>query len=239
VVAQVWQKAGPTKLSVIHPVTLFHKKVLGIKIKGTAHVSVKDEKGLQIEVEGKLAIGSKSFTVFSKTYKQKQLEEGKEIHEGRQWKTKIPISVSVFFLKLGVDFSLTIRVEYKLSFPPEGNSLIPPQLAVKIEPFAEVTASIEGYISAYILRAGVYGDGELMRIGLPLTLSYYEGKWCLTLNARLTALELSAGIFYQWRKFSWRRLSYWAEKKILYEFETRAAINEFWTLPEKCTSHTS
>jgi len=109
----------------------------------------------------------------------------------------------------------------------------------QIEPFAEVTASIEGYISAYILRAGVYGDGELMRIGLPLTLSYYEGKWCLTLNARLTALELSAGIFYQWRKFSWRRLSYWAEKKILYEFETRAAINEFWTLPEKCTSHTS
>ena len=101
VVAQVWQKAGPTKLSVIHPVTLFQKKVLGIKIKGTAHVSVKDEKGLQIEVEGKLAIGSKSLTVFSKTYKQKQLEEGKEIHLGSQWKKKIVSNCVLFPIQLG------------------------------------------------------------------------------------------------------------------------------------------
>ena len=43
-----------------------------------------------------------------------------------------PISVSIFFLKLGVDSSLTVRVEYKLSFPPEGNSLIPPKLAVQV-----------------------------------------------------------------------------------------------------------
>ena len=101
VVAQVWQKAGPTKLSVILPVTLFQKKVLGIKIKGTAHVSVKDEKGLQIEVEGKLAIGSKSFIVFNKTYKQNQLEEGKEIHLGSQWKIKIVSSCFSFPIQLG------------------------------------------------------------------------------------------------------------------------------------------
>ena len=48
VVAQVWHKAGPTKLNVNLPVTLFQKKVLGINIKGTAHVSVKDKKGLQL-----------------------------------------------------------------------------------------------------------------------------------------------------------------------------------------------
>ena len=101
VVAQVWQKAGPTKLSIDLPVTLFQKKVLGIKIKGTAHASVKDEKGLQIEVEGKLAIGSKSFTVFNKTYKQNQLEEGKEIHEGSQWKIKIVSYCFSFPIQLG------------------------------------------------------------------------------------------------------------------------------------------
>jgi len=56
---------------------------------------------LQIEVEGKLAIGSKSFTVFSKTYKQKQLEEGKEIHEGRQWKIKIVSDCFLYPIQLG------------------------------------------------------------------------------------------------------------------------------------------
>ena len=101
VVAEVWQKAGPAKLSVILPVILFQKKVLGIKIKGTAHVSVKDEKGLQIEVEGKLAIGSKSFTVFNKTYKQNQLEEGKEIHVGSQLKIKIVSNCFSFPIQLG------------------------------------------------------------------------------------------------------------------------------------------
>ena len=89
VVAQVWQKAGPTKLNVNLPITLFQKKVLGIKIKGTTHVSVKDKKGLQIVVKIKLAIGRTSFTVLSKTYKRKQLQKGKGTTTGRQWKRKI------------------------------------------------------------------------------------------------------------------------------------------------------
>ena len=89
VVAQVWQEAGPTKLNVNLPITLFQTKVLGIKIKGTAHVSVKDKKGLQIVVKVKLAVGRKSFTVLSKTYKRKQLEKGKGTTTGRQWKRKI------------------------------------------------------------------------------------------------------------------------------------------------------
>ena len=105
----------------------------------------------------------------------------------------------------------------------------------QMEPFAEVTASIEAYVSAHILRAGAYGDGTLIRIGLPLTLSYCDCKWCLRLFARLTALKLSAGIFYRWRKWSWKKGLYWGEKKILHEFGKWDAIEKNWKLLEKCT----
>ena len=57
--------------------------------------------------------------------------------------------------------------------------------------------SIEGFVSAYIIRGGVYGDGTLVRVGLPVTLSYQENRspgsqWCTSLSVHLTALELSA-----------------------------------------------
>ena len=66
-----------------------------------------------------------------------------------------------------------------------------------------VKGSIKAYVSAYIIRAGVYGDGTLIRIGLLLTLSYVQGTGsCLRLSFRLTALELRAGIFCGWRKWS-------------------------------------
>ena len=98
-----------------------------------------------------------------------------------------------------------------------------------MEPTAEVTVSIEAYISAYIIRAGAYGDGTLARVGLPVTLSYQatrssREKWCLDLSVRLTALELSAGIFYQWRGWWFG----WGTRHTLYEFGRWAAINKNW-----------
>lgn len=106
----------------------------------------------------------------------------------------------------------------------------------QIEPFAEVTASIEAYISAHILRAGANGDGTLIRIGLPLTLSYCECEWCLRLSSRLTALKLSADIFYQWRKWSWSKWKfYWGKRKTIYKFGKWSAIKKNWKLLEQCT----
>ena len=108
----------------------------------------------------------------------------------------------------------------------------------QIEPFAEVTASVEGYISAAVIRAGAYGDGTLMRVGLPLTLSYQEvrspgRKWCLKLSARTTALELSAGIFYQWCDFWWRK---WGTRHKLHEFAKWSALKKNWNVLNKCTA---
>ena len=97
-----------------------------------------------------------------------------------------------------------------------------------MEPTPEVTVRIKAYVSAYIIRAGVYGDGTLARVGLPLTLSYQATrssgeKWCLDLSVRLTALELRAGIFYQWS-----HLLSWGPWHTLYEFGRWAAINKNW-----------
>lgn len=99
-----------------------------------------------------------------------------------------------------------------------------------------MTASIEAYVSAYIIRAGVYGDGTLVRVGFPVTLSYQEGrtpgkKWCVALSARLTALEVTAGIFYEWWNWWWWD---WGERNILYEFGTWAAIRSDWQVLSRC-----
>lgn len=87
-------------------------------------------------------------------------------------------------------------------------------------------ASIKGYDSVYFLRAGAYGDGTLVDVSLPLKFSFRQDrspgkKWGLTLHAKMTALELSAGIFYQWKRcqFSWWTVScQWGDVGVLYEF---------------------
>ena len=80
-------------------------------------------------------------------------------------------------------------------------------LICQFEPSSEVTTSITGYISAYLLRGGAHGDRTLIRVYLPATLSYQatrspRKRWCLDLSARLTALQVRASIFYQWRRWS-------------------------------------
>ena len=42
------------------------------------------------------------------------------------------ISIPVFFLRLGMDFSLKAKFQYQLRFPSGGNSLNPPKLTVQV-----------------------------------------------------------------------------------------------------------
>ena len=100
---------------------------------------------------------------------------------------------------------------------------------------AEVNASLEAYVSAYFIRAGVYGDGTLVRVGLPVTLSYQANrspgkKWCLDLSTRLTALEFNATIFYEWGDLWFG----WGTRHTLYEFGRWAAINRNLRLLTSC-----
>lgn len=73
---------------------------------------------------------------------------------------------------------------------------------LQIRPYAEATASIQGYLSVlYVIRAGVSGDGTIVDVGLPMTLSlqvYPYNQWCATVSADLTALKLTARVYYQW-----------------------------------------
>ena len=100
-----------------------------------------------------------------------------------------------------------------------------------------MTASIEAYASAYIIRGGVYGDGTIVRVSLPVTLSYQAGrsrekKWCVALSSRLTALELSAGIFYQW--WDWWDWD-WGKRRTIKKFGKSKAIEKDWQVLSRCS----
>lgn len=115
-------------------------------------------------------------------------------------------------------------------------------LSLQIEPSVAVTTSLAGYVSVFALRGGVYGDGTLVRGGLPVKLSYqadrYPGrKWCLDLSARVTALELEAGIFYQWISCRWKMFwlsCRWGDRHTLYRFGKWAAFRYNWRLFQTC-----
>ncbi|XP_067045179.1 uncharacterized skeletal organic matrix protein 1-like [Acropora muricata] len=225
-----WNETGRLSLNTERSFTLFEKKVIGIDIKGVGKIWLKNGAPAEIEVGFHLFIGRRRVNVFTKQCEGNQLKDGKDQRiEHRYSLPAITIQVPVFILSLGVDFSLIGKLGMQLNFPSEGNSVSPVKLAVEIEPTAEVTVSIDAHVSAYIIRAGVYGDGTLARVGLPVALSYQATrssgeKWCLDLSVRLTALELRAGIFYQ-RRGWWFR---WGTRHTLYEFGRWAAINKNW-----------
>lgn len=225
-----WNEAGRLSLITERSFTLFEKKVIGIDIKGVGMIWLKNGAPAEIGVGFHLFIGRRRVNVFTKQYEGNQLKDGKDQRiEHRYSLPAITIQVPVFTLSLGVAFSLIGALGIQLNFPSEGNSVSPVKLAVEIEPTAEVTVSIDAHVSAYIIRAGVYGDGTLARVGLPVALSYQATrssgeKWCLDLSVRLTALELRAGIFYQ-RRGRWFR---WGTRHTLYEFGRWAVINKNW-----------
>ncbi|XP_078363157.1 uncharacterized protein LOC144647255 [Oculina patagonica] len=224
--------------------TLFEKKVIGINVKGETNVwlTPKHRHRFEVGVGFTLRFGSLSVGLFHKRFNDQQIKRGSFIRIRNKWEKRFAIEVPVYFLRLGVEFSLWIPVDITLRFPHRENSLSPPKLAVEIEPSVAVTTSLAGYVSVYVLRAGVYGDGTLVRGSLPVKLSYradrYPGrKWCLALSARMTAIELEAGIFYQWISCKWSWFWFkcdWGDRSTLYRFGKWAAYRFNWKLFETC-----
>ena len=75
----------------------------------------------------------------------------------------------------------------------------------------------------------MYGDGTIVGVGLPTSLQIYSSRWCTTVSAELTAMELTAGLYYQWCGiFGCGR------RNNLLTFGTWAAIRRNWKLIERC-----
>ena len=86
VFGQVWSKASSTYPRVNLPaIKLFEKKVVGIRVKGTAYVSLKNENGLEIEVKVKISVGGRSLTVLDKKYRGNELRRGIETRMVYPW----------------------------------------------------------------------------------------------------------------------------------------------------------
>ena len=102
----------------------------------------------------------------------------------------------------------------------------------QIDPFAEVAAEIDGFVYFPLVeRADAVGSGTLVQLSLPVTLTYNGNNWCLDVSCDLTALKLSAGIYYHW----WNWLSWdWGERRTYKNFGTISAIEKEWQEISKC-----
>lgn len=95
-------------------------------------------------------------------------------------------------------------------------------------------ASIKGYATALFLRAGAKGGGTVVGVSLPLKFSFridrpVGQRWGLELHTRMTALDLSASIFYQlWRcqvsAWWWNLSCGWSDDGTLYDFGKWTAL---------------
>ncbi|XP_067043990.1 uncharacterized skeletal organic matrix protein 1-like [Acropora muricata] len=233
-----WNKAGRLSLNTERSFTLFKKKVIGIEMKGEAKIWLKTGRPAELGASFFLSLGGRRVdsNLFTKQYKGNQLKDGRDKSKKYTFSiTGITIQVPVKILLVGVDFTLTGEYSTQLNFPSGRNSLSPVKLAVEIAPTTEVKVSINAYVSAHLIRAGVYGDGTLARVGLPVTLSYEATrssgqKWCLERSFRLTALELGAGIFYQLKNGA-----NWGPRHTLYQFGRWAAIYRNGQLQSICS----
>lgn len=104
----------------------------------------------------------------------------------------------------------------------------------QINPVAEVTAEIDGFAYVPLIqRADARGSGTLVKLSLPLTLTYNGNNWCLDVSCDLLALKLSAGIYYRWWNFWWWG---WGEQRTFKDFGTLSAIEKKWQEISKCSS---
>lgn len=105
----------------------------------------------------------------------------------------------------------------------------------QIDPFAKVEAEIDGFAYIPLIeRADAVGSGTLVQLSLPVTLTYNGNNWCLDVSCDLTALKLSASIYYRW--WNWNFWSWdWGERNTFKDFGTISAIEKKWQEISTCS----
>jgi len=219
-----------SNLEVDYSATLFEKKVIGITVKVVVRHWV--QQGVIMGINAVLSIGSHNERIFNKVYSWNELQNQQPTDISLPWSTPSIISFSIPVLmvfSIGVDFKLKFKLGFTKSYPRSSSTF-----AVQVKPHAEVRAEIEGFLSAHVIKAGVYGDGTIVRVDLPVTLSlqvYPSESWCTTISADLTALELSAGLYYRW---CW--IIACGSRKTIHRFGTWDGISRNWELmPTRCS----
>ena len=152
------------------------------------------------------------------------------------------ISIPVLFLRVGVEFRLECPVGITSNiFFPSGFKL-PPSLAVEVTPYARIKATMSAYVSFFIIRAGVYGQGTLADLSSPLRISYNENygqnKWCFGVRSKVIAMALEAGVFYQWKSCRFRWCCWikcdWGRRHYLLRFHGSGAFSRDWLEYRNC-----
>ena len=116
------------------------------------------------------------------------------------------------------------------------------KLSLQVTPSASVTATLQGSVAVVLIRAGVYGDGNLLTGSVPITLSYDATRpsyrdTCVDVSADLRLLDLTAGVFYQWKKCWWHWIWFkckWGTRRTLFSFGRWSAYSLRRNIIYKC-----
>lgn len=222
--------------------TVFETKVIGIDIKAKIRIRIESIKKLffvkleKIELDLTLQLGGRVTVPVSRG-------SFDTTRKATMWNSRNYIQVSysipiLWVVTLDLDFYL--RTSSSVSVDP--GPLSTSRLRVTVTPYASVTATLQGSVAAAVIRAGVYGDGHLMKGSLPITVSYDASRpsyrdTCVDVSADLRVLGLNAGVFYQrkscWWHWIWFRCR-WGTRRTLYSFGRWSAYSWRRNLRYEC-----
>ncbi|XP_022793575.1 uncharacterized protein LOC111332490 [Stylophora pistillata] len=222
--------------------TLFKKKVIGVDVQVKTTVRIESIKKLynlkldKIRVDLTLQLGAR---VTRRLLRKSIDTTKKETKEINGWNIDVSYSIPILWVvTLDVDFLLTTPASVSVDPGPRSTS----RLSLTVTPSASVTATLQGSVAVAIIRAGVYGDGHLIRGSLPVTVSYNANRpsyrdTCLDVSADFRILELEAGVFYQWRSCRWHWWRFkcnWGTRRNLYSFGRWSAFSLRKNMINRC-----
>lgn len=223
--------------------TLFEKKVIGINMKVKVTISIESIKKLsyleldKTKLDLTLQLGGSVTVPFLRDSIDTTKKKTKQINGG-----KIEVGYSIPIL-----WVVTLDLDFVLSTPAtisvDPGSLSTSRLSLTVTPSISVTTTLQGSVAVLIIRAGVYGDGNLISGSLPITVSYDSTRppykdTCVDVSANVKLLELTAGIFYQWRECWWHWIWFkckWGTRHTLHSFGRWSAFSLQRNMMYKCS----
>ncbi|XP_015770646.1 PREDICTED: uncharacterized protein LOC107349066 [Acropora digitifera] len=222
--------------------TVFETKVIGIDVKAKIRIRIESIKKLvflkleKTEFDLTLQLGGRVTVTVSRG-------SFDTTRKGTMWNSGYYIQVSYsipIFWVVTLDLDFYLRTPISVSVDP--GPLSTSRLRLTITPSVSVTATLQGSVSVLVIRAGVFGDGHLIKGSLPIAVSYDANlpshrDACVDVSADLRVLELTAGVFYQWRSCWWHWIWFrcrWGTRHTLLSFGRWSALSFTRNLRYEC-----